>query len=249
MTKVFGARAVVESLSLEVPRGIVFGLIGPNGSGKTTTLRMIMHLVFPDAGTIAVLGSEGTLAARDRVSYLPEERGLYKRMTVRQVLRYYGLLKGANSARLEPAIGLWLERLDLAGRADTRVESLSKGMSQKVQFIAALVSEPDLLILDEPFSGLDPVNAREMKVVIQEFKEGGGTVVFSTHDLDAAESLCDRIAMIHQGRKVMDKTMAEIRRAYPLAGEQRIGGESGHGALSDLFMEFAGSGGGPHVPS
>jgi ABC-2 type transport system ATP-binding protein len=214
VTKKFGGHCAVDGLSLAVPRGGVYGFIGPNGSGKTTTLRMIMNLIFPDTGTIEVLGRRSSSAARDRVSYLPEERGLYKKMTVRGVLRYYGLLKGADPATVEASLSKWLERLDLGAWAGKKVEELSKGMAQKVQFISALVSEPELLILDEPFSGLDPVNAHEMKKVLGEIKAAGGTVILSTHDMAAAEILCDRIGMIFHGRKVLDGTLAEIQAQY-----------------------------------
>jgi ABC-2 type transport system ATP-binding protein len=236
VSKRFGGHCAVDRLSMSVPRGEIYGFIGPNGSGKTTTLRMILNLIFPDEGGIEVLGSSGTSAARDRVSYLPEERGLYKTMTVRGVLRYYGLLKGAQRAPLELAIGRWLQRLGLDAWADKKVEALSKGMSQKVQLIAALVSEPELLVLDEPFSGLDPVNAHEMKKVILDFKAAGGTVIFSTHDMAAAESLCDRVGMIYLGRKVLDGSLAEIRQAHPQKA-----------SLNEIFLELAQPQGGADV--
>jgi ABC-2 type transport system ATP-binding protein len=159
VTKWFGDYAAVNDLTLTVPRRSVYGFIGPNGSGKTTTLRMTMNIILPDAGEIVVLGDRSQKAARDRVSYLPEERGLYKKMTVRDLLRYYGRLKSVPRAQLEASIDEWLTRLSIADRAGLKVESLSKGQAQKVQFIAAVVSAPELLILDEPFSGLDPVNA------------------------------------------------------------------------------------------
>jgi ABC-2 type transport system ATP-binding protein len=236
VSKRFGSHCAVDRLSMTVPRGEIYGFIGPNGSGKTSTLRMILNLIFPDEGSIAVLGSHSPSAARDRVSYLPEERGLYKKMTVRGVLRYYGLLKGAEPAPLELSITRWLQRLDLIDWADKKVEELSKGMSQKVQLIAALVSEPDLLVLDEPFSGLDPVNAAEMKKVILDFKAAGGTIIFSTHDMAAAEDLCDRVGMIYQGRKVLDGSLAEIRAAHPQKK-----------SLNEIFLELARPQGGAHV--
>jgi ABC-2 type transport system ATP-binding protein len=237
VSKRFGSHCAVDGLSMTVPRGGIYGFIGPNGSGKTTTLRMILNLIFPDEGSIEVLGASGTSAARDRVSYLPEERGLYKKMTVRGVLRYYGLLKGAERASLELSITRWLQRLGLADWSDKKVEELSKGMSQKVQLIAALVSEPELLVLDEPFSGLDPVNAAEMKKVILEFRAGGGTLIFSTHDMAAAEELCDRVGMIYQGRLVLDGSLAEIRAAYPHKN-----------SLNEIFLTLA-QPGGAHVPA
>jgi ABC-2 type transport system ATP-binding protein len=212
--KTYGAIVAVHDLSLTVPRGSIYGFIGPNGSGKTTTLRMIMNILLPDRGEIEVLGERSTKAARDRVSYLPEERGIYKKMTIRRLLRYYGRLKSTPPARLDAAIDAWLERLGLAAWADRKVEALSKGMAQKVQFIASAVSSPELLILDEPFSGLDPVNAEGMKDAVLDLRRQGTTIVFSTHDMGVAEKLCDRIFMIFRGQKVLDGSLEEIQGAY-----------------------------------
>jgi ABC-2 type transport system ATP-binding protein len=214
VTKRFSGVVAVNELDLNVPSGSLYGFIGPNGSGKTTTLRMIMHILLPDQGEIEVLGERDTRAARDRVSYLPEERGLYKRMSVRRLLRYYGLLKGAKQPDLDQSITHWLERLGLAAWIDKRVEALSKGMAQKVQFIASVLNRPELLILDEPFSGLDPVNAEVIKDAVLDLKKAGTTVVFSTHDMSVAERLCDRIFMIFKGRKVLDGTLDEIQSLY-----------------------------------
>jgi ABC-2 type transport system ATP-binding protein len=214
VTKRFGGVTAVDNLTLTVPSGSIYGFIGPNGSGKTTTLRMIMHILLPDAGRIEVLGSGDTAAARDRVSYLPEERGLYKKMTVRRLLRYYGQLKGRTVAELDPAIDDWMGRLDMQGWGEKKVEALSKGMSQKVQFVGAVVCKPELLILDEPFSGLDPVNAESLKDAVLEMRRRGATVVFSTHDMATAERMCDRIFMIFRGRKVLDGTLEEIQAQY-----------------------------------
>lgn len=214
VTKRFGSVVAVDELDLVVPRGSLYGFIGPNGSGKTTTLRMIMHILLPDSGGIEVLGERGTRAAHDRVSYLPEERGLYKRMTVRRLLRYYGALKGARQPELDHQIDDWLDRLGLSGWLDRKVEALSKGMAQKLQFIASVLNRPELLILDEPFSGLDPVNAEVLKDAVLDLKKAGTTVVFSTHDMSVAERLCDRIFMIFRGRKVLDGTLDEIQSTY-----------------------------------
>ena len=214
VSKRFNGVTAVDALTLDVPQGSIYGFIGPNGSGKTTTLRMIMHILLPDQGRIEVLGSDGTAAARDRVSYLPEERGLYKKMTVRRLLRYYGRLKGRTLAELDPAIDDWMGRLGMDGWGDRKIEALSKGMSQKVQFVGAVVSRPDLLILDEPFSGLDPVNAETLKDAVLEIRRRGTTVVFSTHDMATAEKMCDRIFMIFRGRKVLDGTLEEIQAQY-----------------------------------
>ena len=214
VTKRFNGVAAVDRLTLAVPRGSIYGFIGPNGSGKTTTLRMIMNILLPDEGGIEVLDSSTSVAARDRVSYLPEERGLYKKMPVRRLLRYYGQLKGRTIAQLDPPIDDWMTRMGMQGWDDKKIESLSKGMSQKVQFVAAVITKPELLILDEPFSGLDPVNAEALKDAVLEMRRQGTTVVFSTHDMGTAEKMCDRIFMIFRGRKVLDGTLEEIQAQY-----------------------------------
>ena len=181
VTKRFNGVAAVDRLTLAVPGGSIYGFIGPNGSGKTTTLRMIMNILLPDEGSIAVLGAGTSVAARDRVSYLPEERGLYKKMTVLRLLRYYGQLKGKSIGEIDPVARDWMSRMGMDGWADKKIESLSKGMSQKVQFVAAVICQPALLILDEPFSGLDPVNAEaqdtELGVDVRGAREN------LTHDL------------------------------------------------------------------
>jgi len=214
VTKRFNGVAAVDRLTLAVPTGSIYGFIGPNGSGKTTTLRMIMNILLPDEGSIHVLDAESSTAARDRVSYLPEERGLYKKMTVQRLLRYYGQLKGKAIADIDAVSRDWMGRLGMEGWADRKIEALSKGMSQKVQFVAAVVSKPELLILDEPFSGLDPVNAESLKDAVLEMRRRGTTVVFSTHDMTTAEKMCDRIFMIFRGAKVLDGTLEEIQAQY-----------------------------------
>ncbi len=214
VSKRFNGVAAVDRLTLAVPAGSIYGFIGPNGSGKTTTLRMIMNILIPDEGSLTVLGSSTSMAARDRVSYLPEERGLYKKMTVRRLLRYYGQLKGRTISELDPVIDDWIARMGMEGWGDRKIETLSKGMSQKVQFVAAVVSKPELLILDEPFTGLDPVNAEALKDAVLEMRRRGTTVVFSTHDMATAEKMCDRIFMIFKGKKVLDGTLEEIQAQY-----------------------------------
>ena len=212
VTKTFGKHVAVKDLSLEVPAGTVYGFIGPNGSGKTTTLRMIMRILHPDRGEIRVLGDSALAAANDRVGYLPEERGLYKQMKVRDVLRFYAELKGSRNSKA--TIDRWLERMGLAEWADKKVEALSKGMSQKVQFIATVVAEPELVLLDEPFSGLDPVNACVLRDAVLDLRRSGTTVIFSTHDMDVAEKMCDFIFMIYKGQKVLDGTLDSIQDRY-----------------------------------
>ncbi|AMY07192.1 Daunorubicin/doxorubicin resistance ATP-binding protein DrrA [Luteitalea pratensis] len=214
VTKRFGQTMAVDALSLQVPQGAIYGFIGPNGSGKTTTLRMIMNILLPDSGAIEVLGDRSSVAARDRVGYLPEERGLYKQMPVRRLLTYYGQLKGGRRADVAREADWWLARLGLAATSDKKVQALSKGMSQKVQFIASVVSRPDLVILDEPFSGLDPVNRDVLRDAVLELKRRGTTIVFSTHDMSMAELMCDRIFMIFKGRKVLDGSLDEIQATY-----------------------------------
>jgi ABC-2 type transport system ATP-binding protein len=233
VTKRFNGTVAVNDLSLAVPTGSIYGFIGPNGSGKTTTLRMIMHILLPDEGEIEVLGSQDTSAARDRVSYLPEERGLYKKMTIRRLLRYYARLKGGTRSQIDPAIEEWMQRMELPGLLDRQIETLSKGMSQKVQFIAAVVSNPLLLILDEPFSGLDPVNAQVVKDAVLEMRRRGATVVFSTHDMSTAERMCDRIFMIFRGRKVLDGSLESIQDQYGV-DTVRIRTSAGAAALDGL---------------
>ncbi len=214
ITKTFGQQTAVDSLSLSVPEGSIYGFIGPNGSGKTTTLRMIMRIYHPDPGPgrIRVLGEESFDAANDRIGYLPEERGLYKKMRVREILRFYAELKGLRD--FKPAVDGWLDRLDLMDAANKRVEALSKGMAQKVQFISAVLAQPELVILDEPFTGLDPVNTDVLREAVLDLRRRGATVIFSTHDMGVAEKMCDFIFMIFKGRKVLDGTLESIQETY-----------------------------------
>ena len=231
VTKTYGTVTAVDDLSLAVPQGSIYGFIGPNGSGKTTTLRMILHIIEPDAGAIRVLGETLHSACTDRIGYVPEERGLYRKMKVRDVLEYFGGLKREGSVRKE--VDAWLTRLDLADWADKKVEALSKGMSQKVQFIAAVVARPPLLVLDEPFTGLDPVNADVLREAILELRAEGTTILFSTHDMAVAERMCDTILMIFRGKKVLDGTLTEIQDRYG-TDTVRVRTERGAGALEGL---------------
>ena len=217
VSKSFGSHLAVDNLSLNVPQGSIYGFIGPNGSGKTTTLRMIMNILYPDSGDILVFGGKLRSSSNDSIGYMPEERGLYRRMKVRDLLVFFGGLKSQNNIRAK--VDDWLERLELTGWANKKVETLSKGMGQKVQFIATIVSCPELAILDEPFTGLDPVNTEVLKDAIIQLQKQGTTVVFSTHDMGMAEKMCDLIFMIHKGRKVLDGTLASIQSEY---GEDTI---------------------------
>jgi ABC-2 type transport system ATP-binding protein len=214
VTKTFGPKVAVADLDLDIPTGRLIGLIGPNGAGKTTTIRMVMSILFADRGVVRVLGRGSAVESKDRIGYLPEERGLYKKMRVGAFLEFVARLKNTPGPDVARRASAWLDRLGLADVARKRCEELSKGMQQKVQFIASVIHEPDLLILDEPFSGLDPVNARLLRDLIHEQHARGCTVIFSTHQMSQAESLCDRIVMIHAGRKVLDNTPEEIRSRF-----------------------------------
>jgi ABC-2 type transport system ATP-binding protein len=212
--KSFGAQRAVQALDLVVPAGETCGLIGPSGAGKSTTIRIIMSILFPDSGMVEVLGRPSALEAKDRIGYLPEERGVYRKMTVGAFLRYLAGLKGAPEAPAMERARRLLGELGLADVEKKKCEDLSKGMLQRVQFVGAIVHQPELLILDEPFSGLDPVSVRLLKAVIAEEKRRGATILFSTHVMAQAEELCDRVVMIHKGRKVLDEPMAKLRRRY-----------------------------------
>ena len=213
VSKTFGSQKAVDQLSLAVPEGSIYGFIGPNGSGKTTTLRMIMRIYHPDpGGHIRVLGAESFEAANERIGYLPEERGLYRKMNVRAVLSFYAELKGRRDFKQQ--VQYWLERLDMTTWATKKVEALSKGMAQKVQFASAVIAEPELVILDEPFTGLDPVNQNVLRDEVLALRDRGATVIFSTHDMGVAEELCDFIFMIYKGRKVLDGTLSAIQDEY-----------------------------------
>src|SRR4051812_29363533 len=214
VTKTFGGVRAVDGLDLEVPRGSLCGVIGPNGAGKTTTIRIVMSILFPDSGSVSVLGHPSALEAKDRIGYLPEERGLYRKMRVGDFLTYIARLKGVADRESKAFIACTLERLGLTDVTKKRCEELSKGMQQKVQIIAATVHRPDLLILDEPFSGLDPVSTRMLRDLILEEHRRGATILFSTHAMPHAEQLCDRVVMIHKGRKVLDESIATIRHQY-----------------------------------
>ena len=219
VVKRYDQHLAVSDLSLAVPRGAVYGLLGPNGAGKTTTIRMILNIIAPDSGTISVLGATHTNEqVLDRVGYLPEERGLYKKMKVRRVLRFLAALKGVKAADADRRITEWLDRLSLRTDerdwGEARVDELSRGMQQKAQFIGALLHDPDLVILDEPFSGLDPINAQALKDTVLELKRRGKTVIFSTHVMDNAERMCDAVCIIANGVKVLDGAVAAVRAAH-----------------------------------
>lgn len=212
VTKTFGSVLAVNDLSLNVPKGSIYGFIGPNGSGKTTTIRMIMKIYYPDRGTLLVNGLDGSDNRLSNVGYLPEDRGLYKKMKLGELLQFHGELNQGKDLRTR--IDYWLDRLDLKNFKDKKVEALSKGMRQKLLFITTILHQPKLIILDEPFSGLDPVNAELLKDVILELQQQGATIIFSTHDMSMAEKMCDYIFMIYKGKKVLDGTLNDIQEQY-----------------------------------
>ena len=219
VTKRYGEHVAVLDLSLQVPRGAVYGLLGPNGAGKTSTIRMILDIIAPDEGSITLFGKRHTDAGvLDRVGYLPEERGLYKRMKVRDVLKFLAELKGVPGSDAEARIVTWMERMSLRTPekdwGDSKVDELSRGMQQKVQFIGTLLHDPELVILDEPFSGLDPINAQALKDTVVELKARGKTVIFSTHIMDNAEKLCDAVCILANGRKVLDGAVSDVKAAH-----------------------------------
>ena len=214
VTKSFGALTAVERLDLTIPRGALYGFIGPNGAGKTTTIRMIMSILLPDVGEMRVLGRPSALEAKDRIGYLPEERGVYRKMKVAAYLAYIARLKGMPERGLRERVYGAIERIGLAGVESNRCEELSKGMSQKIQFLAAIIHEPDLVILDEPFSGLDPVSTRLLREQILAEHRRGATVLFSTHVMPQAEEICDHVVMIHRGQKVLDDPVTAILRPH-----------------------------------
>jgi ABC-2 type transport system ATP-binding protein len=209
--KSFGEVRAVDSLNVTVPAGSIYGFLGPNGAGKTTTIRMIMNILRPDSGRIALFGDRSAEKAKDRIGYMPEERGLYRKMTVRKVLAYFGAIKDVTAAKLNFRVPEWLERMELSEWADKKVEELSRGMHQKLQFAVTAINEPELLILDEPFSGLDPLNTDLLKSIILEMRNEGKTVIFSTHVMHEAEKLCDSILLINKGRTILDDKLANVR--------------------------------------
>jgi ABC-2 type transport system ATP-binding protein len=214
VSKRFGRHTALERVSLEVVPGEVFGLLGPNGAGKTTLIRIGLDILRADEGEVSLFGAAPNPKSLDRTAYLPEERGVYRRAKVRELLEYLGRLKGLTRAAARQAADHWLERVGLSRVTHQRVESLSKGMTQKVQIAACLMSDPELCVLDEPFSGLDPVNVALVTDLIEERRRGGRTTVLSTHMMHQVEALCDRVALIHRGNLVVYGELDEIRRRY-----------------------------------
>lgn len=214
VTKRFNDFVAVRDLSFSVSQGSVFGLLGPNGAGKTTTIRMITNIFAPDEGTIEIMGATPSQQLQQRIGYLPEERGLYRKMKVAEQLVFFANLKGVDRRDAEERISRWLSRLELSEWSLKKAEELSKGMQQKIQFIAAVIHEPELLILDEPFSGLDPVSVSLLKNIILELKEKGTTIIFSTHQMEQVEQMCDEICLIDRSTKVLGGNLREIKRSF-----------------------------------
>ncbi len=245
ITRRFGDIVAVDSLSLDVPPGVVYGLLGPNGAGKTTTLRILLGILKPDAGEVKLMGEPVNVETLSRVGYLPEERGLYPKEKVLEVLIYLGELKGLSSAEARTRALSLLEEFGLKDRAGSKIEELSKGMQQKLQFISVLLHDPELLILDEPFSGLDPINSELLRKRVMEERARGKTVIFSTHILEQAEKMCDYVALISRGRKVVDGKLSEIKARYgkrtikvEFEGEGDVIKEVPHSSLR-LYERFA----------
>jgi len=215
LSKRYGETLAVNDVSLRIPRGSIYGFLGPNGAGKTTTIRCLMDIILPDQGTMLLAGVALDRRRRDRIGYLPEERGLYRKMTCQDQLAYLAQLKGVPRRESQQRAWRWLERLELGSYAKSKVDNLSKGMQQKLQFAATFIFEPDLVILDEVFSGLDPLNIELMRDLILEQKQKGTTILFSTHMLAEAERLCDAVCLIEGGIKILDGSLAEVRAAFP----------------------------------
>ena len=232
VNKSFGEFRAVSNLSLTVRAGRVFGLLGPNGAGKTTTIRMIANITAPDSGSISVFGRKIDAKLQDRVGYLPEERGLYRRMRISDQLRFFAELKNVRGKLIESKIDDWLARVKLSDWKNKRSMDLSKGMQQKVQFITAAIHDPDLLILDEPFSGLDPINVELLKEIVLDLKRTGKTIIFSTHQMEVAEKICDDICLLNRSKKIFEGSLREIKSSF---GRNSIAVrcEGGDGVLDD----------------
>ena len=240
VTKRFAGHTAVRSLSLDVPAGGIFGLLGPNGAGKSTTIRMIMNIYVPDTGSIRLFGDSNQ--HRDlsrRIGYLPEERGLYQKMRVIDVLLFLAEVRGMDRRTARPKALDWLERLGLGDRSQRKVNELSKGMQQKLQFISTVLHDPDLLVMDEPFSGLDPVNAQVMKDTVLELRRRGKTILFSTHIMEQAEKLCDHVCIIARGHKLVDGTLGDLKRTHGGRHVVARNGQEVH--KGDVVVEFDGA--------
>jgi ABC-2 type transport system ATP-binding protein len=214
ITKTFGVFYAVNKLSFKIPKGTIYGLLGPNGAGKTTTIRMVMNIIIPDEGSIKVLEQKMDEEMKERIGYLPEDRGLYPKMKVGELLVFLAELKGLRGSQARKEIDFWLDRFDLSDWKAKKVEELSRGMQQKLQFIVTVIHQPELIILDEPFSGLDPVNTKLLKDIMLEMREKGGTIVFSTHRMEQVEMICDDICLINKAEMVLEGNLSQIKKQY-----------------------------------
>ncbi len=212
--KSYGSLCAVNNINAVIPAGQIYGFLGPNGAGKTSMIRMIMNIISPDSGKISIMNESSPDAPQKYIGYMPEERGLYRKMTVRNILMYLGTIKGASKKDLKNNIEKWIKIIELEEKADRKVEDLSKGMQQKIQFLAAVIANPDILILDEPFSGLDPINLELVIKIIKDLKNEGKTLIISTHIMEQAEKLCDYILLINKGKKVIDGTLNDIQSQF-----------------------------------
>lgn len=235
VTKRFGDFTAVNELSIAVRAGRIYGLLGPNGAGKTTTIRMIVNITAPDSGSIELFGQPITPELQDRIGYLPEERGLYKKMKIGEQLKFFAELKNITGKEVDRRIDTWLERVKLSEWKNKKAMELSKGMQQKVQFVAAILHEPDLLILDEPFSGLDPINVELLKEIILDLKRAGKTIIFSTHQMEVAEKICDDICLVNRSRKILEGSIREIKRGFG-RNSVALRLEEGDGVLEDRSL-------------
>jgi ABC-2 type transport system ATP-binding protein len=239
VTKSFGDFVAVEDLSLAVSAGRIFGLLGPNGAGKSTTIRMIVNITSPDTGTIELFGHKINSQLQDRIGYLPEERGLYKSMKVFEQMRFFAALKNVTTKEADARIDRWLARLKLSEWKNKKTRELSKGMQQKIQFISAVLHDPDLVILDEPFSGLDPVNVELLKDVVLELKRAGKTIIFSTHLMEIAEKICDDICLLNRSRKILEGSIREVKSSFGRnAVALRVENQNGMLDLPDLISKI-----------
>jgi ABC-2 type transport system ATP-binding protein len=214
VSKRFGNFFAVKNLTFQIPKGVIYGLLGPNGAGKTTTIRMVMNIIIPDSGRIGVLGENMDEDMKKRIGYLPEDRGLYPKMKIGELLIFLSKIKGLGIKEAHKAVDYWLERFDLMEWKSKKTEDLSKGMQQKVQFIATVIHQPELIVLDEPFAGLDPVNTKLLKDIMLEMNKKGVTIIFSTHRMEQVEMICDNICLIHKAEKVLEGRLSQIRKNY-----------------------------------
>jgi ABC-2 type transport system ATP-binding protein len=244
--KSYGDFPAVAGVSMAVPPGSIFGLLGPNGAGKTTTIRMIMDIIAPDSGDILTFGHARAAADLRRIGYLPEERGLYRKMTVQDQLMFLGEIRGLSRRDAQAAVARWLDRVELSSWAKNKVEELSKGMQQKIQLVGTLLHEPDILILDEPFSGLDPLNQEMFKELLTEYRSQGRSILFSTHGMELAEKMCDHICLISRGRAVLTGELKEIKRrlsgnSYRLVADGDLAALQGVAGIDQVLPDEGGA--------